>query len=147
MKKYAFFAPLFGLWLASSSLYAQNATTFAQALSAAQNQNGDQNQAAQNPSDDPSQAPSATPPDPNAQGDGVSLMDTLSPSDDELSEANVRLLAENAALSRQVDDLTVQVNVLIQERSGQLFAYGAATAIAAVAIGFALARLFGQKRW
>lgn len=76
------------------------------------------------------------------------LFDTLSPKDSELSIANKKLLAKNAELSFAVDNLTTQVNVLTQERSGQLFTYGAMTAIFSMIIGFVLAKFIGKNnRW
>lgn len=85
----------------------------------------------------------ANPHDPNAP----TLLEALSPNDSELSKANTELLAKNAELARQVDNLSIQVNVLTQERSGQLFTYGATTALICIIIGFILARLAGRNRW
>lgn len=99
---------------------------------------------ADNPDSDSIRAPgvpNAT--DPNAP----TLLETLVPNDSELSLANTTLLAENAKLTREIDDLTTQVNVLIAERSGQLFVYGASTALFSVILGFFLAKLTGRKRW
>ncbi len=76
-----------------------------------------------------------------------SLLTALSPNDSELSRANTELLAQNAELTRRVDDLTTQVNVLVQERSGQLYIYGASTAIFCVILGFIFAKLTTRKRW
>lgn len=75
------------------------------------------------------------------------LLEGITPNDSELSRANTELLAKNAELTRQVDDLSTQVNVLVQERSGQLFVYGAMTAIVSVVIGFVLAKLLTRQRW
>lgn len=151
---------------------AQNNTTFARALNDVQNErqntantsdtdsstnpnpsNTTNNQAInQTPSQSNDQIPTepnqitsvpANPHNPNAP----TLLEAFSPNDSELSQANTQLLAKNANLTRQVDDLTTQVNVLTQERSGQLFAYGAITAMVAMIIGFVMARLLGQKRW
>lgn len=75
------------------------------------------------------------------------LLEGITPNDSELSKANTELLAKNAELVRQVDDLATQVNVLVQERSGQLFVYGAMTAIISIVIGFVLAKLLTRQRW
>lgn len=75
------------------------------------------------------------------------LLEGITPNDSELSRANTELLAKNAELTRQVDDLSTQVNVLVQERSGQLFVYGAMTAIISIVIGFVLAKLLTRQRW
>lgn len=84
------------------------------------------------------------PHDPNAP----TLLEMQAPDDNELSAANTALLAKNAELERQIDTLTTQNNVLVQERSGQLFMYGAMTAIASLLLGFMLSRLLTRKdRW
>lgn len=92
---------------------------------------------------EPDQNIPANPHDP-ANG---TLLEGITPNDSELSRANTELLATNAELVRQVDDLTTQVNVLVQERSGQLFVYGAMTAIISIVIGFVLAKLLTRQRW
>lgn len=81
--------------------------------------------------------------DPNAQ----TLAKLYSPTDSELSYANTELLAKNAKLTREVNDLTTQVNVLVQEHSGQLFIYGAMTAVFSMIIGFMVAKLTSRQRW
>lgn len=86
----------------------------------------------------------ANPHDPNAD----TMLDLITPNDSELSQANQQLLAKNAELSFAVDNLTTQVHVLTQERSGQLFTYGAMTAIFSMIIGFVFAKLLNKKdRW
>ncbi len=85
----------------------------------------------------------ANPHDPNAP----TMLDALSPDESELSRANTELLAKNAELSRHVDDLSTQVNVLVQERSGQLFIYGVVTALMSLIIGFILGKLSNRQRW
>ena len=68
------------------------------------------------------------------------------PSDAELSKANEALLANNAELQRQVDSLTTQTNVLVNERSSQLFMYGAYTAGVSMLLGLGIGWLvFGRK--
>ncbi len=63
--------------------------------------------------------------------------------------ANQKLLTENAKLEREVNDLQTQVNVLVNERSGQLFLYGVFTAFASFFLGGFLSWLFfsRRKRW
>lgn len=75
------------------------------------------------------------------------LLTQIQPSESALQTANTELLAKNAELSRQVDDLTTQVQVLVQERSGQLFMYGAMTALFSLLLGAILARIFIKQRW
>ena len=53
----------------------------------------------------------------------------MQPSNQALSDANQELLGRNAKLQRQVNDLQTQVNVLVYESKGQLFLYGAFTAV------------------
>lgn len=92
---------------------------------------------------DPANVPES-PHDPDAP----TLLDAQAPDDNALSTANRELLAKNAELERQVDTLSTQNNVLVAERSGQLFLYGAMTAVTAMLIGFMLARIFARKeRW
>lgn len=73
------------------------------------------------------------------------------PTNNQLVTANQELLTNNVALQRQVNDLETQVNVLVNERSGQLFMYGALTAIAGLVLGLICAwLLFGigrRERW
>lgn len=75
------------------------------------------------------------------------LLDASLPDDRKLLLANNELLAKNAELNRRVDTLTTQVNVLVQERSGQLYIYGAMTAIFCVILGFVFAKLTTKRRW
>lgn len=75
------------------------------------------------------------------------LLQSITPSESELSYANTQLLAQNAKLTREVETLTTQVNILVQEQSGQLFAYGGVTAIVSVIIGFLLGKLTNRQRW
>lgn len=93
-------------------------------------------------SDKPAEVP-ANPHNPSND----SLLEALTPHDSELSKANTELLAKNAELTRQVDDLSTQVNVLVQERSGQLFIYGAMTGIVSMTIGFILSKILTRQRW
>ena len=71
------------------------------------------------------------------------------PKEGQLSQANQQLLAKNSELQNQVDSLNTQVNVLINERSGQIFMYGAITALVSGMLGIGLGLwLFGRKgRW
>ncbi len=78
------------------------------------------------------------------------LIVTQKPSETALSVANKELLAENNKLEREISDLQTQVNVLINERSGQLFLYGALTALVSFFIGGFFSWLFlarGRSRW
>lgn len=79
-------------------------------------------------------------------------VDTLAsqqPSESQLSAANQTLLTQNAKLQREVNDLQTQVNVLIHERSGQLYLYGVFTVIVSLFVGFGLGMfVFRQRdRW
>ncbi|WP_296404273.1 hypothetical protein [Psychrobacter sp.] len=78
-----------------------------------------------------------------------SLASTLQPKESELSAANQQLLSRNAQLQRAVNDLETRVNVLINERSGQLFMYGAVTVAVSLFLGMLLgAFIFGRRdRW
>lgn len=89
--------------------------------------------------------PPANPHDP----ENPTLIEGVTPNDSELSLANLELLAKNTELERQIDTLTTQNNVLVQERSGQLFLYGAMTAIFSMMVGFVLAKLISPRkdRW
>ncbi|NPA77489.1 MAG: hypothetical protein GXO41_01390, partial [Gammaproteobacteria bacterium] len=71
------------------------------------------------------------------------------PTDSQLSNANQQLLAKNAELQNQVDSLNTQVKVLVNERSGQIFIYGAVTALLSGILGIGLGWLVaGRKgRW
>lgn len=76
-----------------------------------------------------------------------SLAHLSQPNDSQLSQANNQLLVNNAELQRQVATLTTQNNVLVNEHSGQLFIYGAFTALLATAFGVALGWLiFGRNK-
>lgn len=69
------------------------------------------------------------------------------PNDSQLSQANTQLLATNAELQRQVSSLTTQNNLLVNEASGQLFIYGAFTAILSGLLGLGLGWLvFGRRK-
>lgn len=85
--------------------------------------------------------------DATSQTAAPTLAELHAPTNAALSEANTELLTKNAELTRKVDDLTTQVNVLAQERSGQLFIYGAMTAGTAMFIGLILAKLVSRQRW
>ena len=63
-----------------------------------------------------------------------------------LSAANQKLVSENVSLQRQVDDLQTQVNVLIYESKGQLFMYGAMTALLSLALGAFISWLVFRSR-
>lgn len=145
MKRYAI------LLMALPALAQQSPSTFKLMLDA----HAPTSEAAQKPSttattpkpspaltDTPSSAVSAT-----DTADQHTLLDELHPSDSALSQANMELLAKNAALSRQVDDLTVQLGVLTEERSGQLFFYGAMTSFVSLVMGFVLAKILERQRW
>ncbi len=81
------------------------------------------------------------PHDPNAP----TLAELQTPEESELSRANTELLAKNAELENRVTELTTQVNVLVNERSGQLFLYGAFTVLFSMLFG-AWAAWFVLKR-
>lgn len=69
------------------------------------------------------------------------------PSDNQLSQANQELLVKNAELQRQVDSLTTQNNVLINEQTSDLFVKGAYVAIFSALAGFGLSWLiFGRNK-
>lgn len=68
------------------------------------------------------------------------------PNQEQLSKANEKLLADNAELKRQVDSLNTQVNVLINEHSGQLFIYGSATVIISLLIGIFIGKLIFSRK-
>ena len=77
------------------------------------------------------------------------LASQIQPTQSELSAANQQLLSRNAQLQRDVNDLETQVNVLVNERSGQLFMYGALTVIAGLLVGIFIGWLvFAHRgRW
>lgn len=70
----------------------------------------------------------------------------LQPEPTALSAANQKLVSENISLQRQVDDLQTQVNVLIYESKGQLFVYGAMTALISLALGVFISWLIFRRR-
>ncbi len=73
----------------------------------------------------------------------------LKPSNDALSEANQKLLTQNAQLQRQVNDLQTQANVLVYESQGQLFLYGAFTVLISLLVGIFVSWLVfvRRERW
>lgn len=75
-----------------------------------------------------------------------SLAAARMPSEVALSEANQKLLTDNARLEREVNDLQTQVNVLVNERSGQLFLYGVITALGSFFIGGLMSWFFIGRR-
>ncbi|MBS9778445.1 MAG: hypothetical protein KGV50_06745 [Gammaproteobacteria bacterium] len=78
------------------------------------------------------------------------LILTQKPSETALSVANKELLTENNKLKREITDLQTQVNVLVNERGGQLFLYGAFTALISFFIGGFLSWFFlarSRSRW
>ena len=79
----------------------------------------------------------------------ITLAQLNQPTDSQLSNANQQLLAKNAELQNQVDSLNTQVKVLVNERSGQIFIYGAVTALLSGILGIALGWMVaGRKgRW
>jgi len=74
---------------------------------------------------------------------------TYTPKIDALNQQNKALLTQNLTLQQRVDSLQTQVDVLIYERQGQLFLYGAVTVLISMLIGAGLARLFWRQasRW
>lgn len=83
---------------------------------------------------------------PNALENPDSLASGMQPSDSELSAANQELLSRNAQLQRDVNDLETRVNVLINERSGQLFMYGAVTVAVSLFLGILLGGFVFSRR-
>lgn len=83
---------------------------------------------------------------PNALENPNSLASGMQPSDSELSAANQELLSRNAQLQRDVNDLETRVNVLINERSGQLFMYGAITVAVSLFLGIVLGGFIFNRR-
>ncbi len=71
------------------------------------------------------------------------------PKESAFATANQQLLTENAKLEREVNNLQTQVDVLVNERSGQLFLYGVFTAFASFFLGGFLSWMFfsRRKRW
>ncbi|AWY19788.1 hypothetical protein LP123_04265 [Moraxella bovis] len=86
--------------------------------------------------------PPASPHDPNAP----TIAELNSPDDNELSRANTELLAKNSELQGRIDELTTQVNVLVNERSGQLFLYGVISTLVSFILGFILASLIMKRK-
>ncbi len=85
----------------------------------------------------------ANPHDPNAP----TLAQLQAPAESELSVANTKLLAKNAELESRVAELTTQVNVLVNERHGQFFLYGALTALFCFGLGVVLSwTVFNKKK-
>ena len=68
------------------------------------------------------------------------------PTPSALSTANQNLVSENIKLQRQVNDLQTQVNVLIYESKGQLFVYGAMTALLSLLLGAFISWLVFRSR-
>lgn len=126
---------------AANTQTASTQTTDTQTAStqATENQNNNQAQANQ------TQAP--IPANPHDPANGTYLQ-SIMPDDSQLSKVNTELLATNTNLVRQVESLNTQVNVLVQERTNQLFIYGGLTAIVSFVLGFVLAKLTSrQGRW
>ena len=82
----------------------------------------------------------------NALENPNSLASEMQPSDSDLSAANQELLSRNAQLQRDVNDLETRVNVLINERSGQLFMYGAVTMAVSLFLGVLLGGFIFSRR-
>lgn len=78
--------------------------------------------------------------------DTPTLLQAQIPTSAQFDDANAKLLAQNSALTRQVDDLQTQVNVLVQERATQFYVYGVLTCIICTLFGALLGKLF-KKRW
>ncbi|WP_019518501.1 hypothetical protein [Faucicola boevrei] len=75
------------------------------------------------------------------------LAQITKPSDSQLSQANQQLLTKNAELQREIDSLNAQVGVLTHDFSGQLFIYGAFTALLSFIAGAVLSFfVLGRKR-
>lgn len=83
---------------------------------------------------------------PNALENPNSLASEMQPSNSDLSAANQELLSRNAQLQRDVNDLETRVNVLINERSGQLFMYGAVTMAVSLFLGVLLGGFIFSRR-
>ncbi|WP_230655868.1 hypothetical protein [Psychrobacter sp. I-STPA10] len=82
----------------------------------------------------------------NTNTNNNTLASQLQPTPSELSEANQQLLSRNAQLQRDVNDLQTQVNVLVNERSGQLYMYGAMTVVAGILVGIFIGWLVFARR-
>lgn len=91
-------------------------------------------------------SPDASNTNQNALNNPNSLASDMQPSDADLSAANQELLGRNAQLQRDVNDLETRVNVLINERSGQLFMYGAVTVAVSLFLGFLLGGFVFSRR-
>lgn len=90
-----------------------------------------------------------TDPSTNPSTNDLETLANQQPSESKLSAANQTLLTQNAKLQREVNDLQTQVNVLVHERSGQLYLYGVFTVIVSLLVGFGLGLfVFRQReRW
>ncbi len=75
-----------------------------------------------------------------------SFASQYAPTNNEFSQANQKLLTRNAELQRQVNSLETQVNVLVNERSGQLFLYGALTVFVSLLTGIVISWLIISRR-
>ena len=83
---------------------------------------------------------------PDALQNPDSLASDIQPNEEQLSKANQELLSRNAQLQRDVNDLQTRVNVLINERSGQLFMYGAVTVAVSLFLGVLLGGFIFSRR-
>ncbi|ELA08387.1 hypothetical protein MOMA_07496 [Moraxella macacae 0408225] len=82
-----------------------------------------------------------------ANPNAPTLAQMTKPSDSQLSQANQQLLAKNTELQREIDSLNAQVGVLTHDFSGQLFIYGAFTALLSFIAGAMLSFfVLGRKR-
>ncbi|MDO5050369.1 MAG: hypothetical protein Q4D68_01380 [Moraxella equi] len=104
--------------------------------------NGNASESENAESQTPVPPPPASPHDPNAP----TIAELNSPDDNELSRANTELLAKNSELQGRIDELTTQVNVLVNERSGQLFLYGVISTLVSFILGFILASLIMKRK-
>lgn len=126
----------------TTSATAANAPTNTAANNAAAN--GDTATATEGTTDGEAQAAAPAPNNPH-DPNAPTLAELQTPEESELSRANTELLAKNAELENRVTELTTQVNVLVNERSGQLFLYGAFTVLFSMLFG-AWAAWFVLKR-
>ncbi len=95
----------------------------------------------------PSDSDPVTPPPMSPhRPDAPTLAELNNPDDSQLSRANIELLAKNNELQRRVDELTTQVNVLVNERGGQLFLYGVISTLVSFILGFILASFVMKRR-